>query len=182
MPYATIDQAVEYYPAAAGGPDLRVEDVLKDCSNQIDRLSPEDEPAYALLSPITASATTIPVAELSDYHPRGLLVIDDERITYSGRSGEAGAGNLTGCKRGTYNSTAAAHAAEAAVILMPLDYADKRRRCELRLFEYLFETGGTIMKDQLHAVSTTDYRSTRTVTRMIKQIMGRAKRKNVRLV
>lgn len=58
-----------------------------------------DTPVTFLTSAITDSDTTVPVAELLEFSDTGTLLIDNEIITYTGKSVTQGAGNFTGCTR-----------------------------------------------------------------------------------
>jgi hypothetical protein len=58
-----------------------------------------DSPVTALSSAIDASVTTIPVAELAHYPTAGTIYIDNEMISYTGKSATTGAGNFTGATR-----------------------------------------------------------------------------------
>lgn len=58
-----------------------------------------DTPVTYLTAAITDSDTTIPVAELLEFSDTGTLLIDNEIITYTGKSATEGAGNFTGCTR-----------------------------------------------------------------------------------
>ena len=58
-----------------------------------------DSPITFLTSAIDSSATTIPVDNLQEFSDTGTLMIDNEIITYTGRSATDGAGNFTGATR-----------------------------------------------------------------------------------
>jgi hypothetical protein len=58
-----------------------------------------DSPVTYLTAAIDSSATTIPVANLQEFSDTGTIYIDNEIITYTGRSATDGAGNFTGCTR-----------------------------------------------------------------------------------
>jgi len=58
-----------------------------------------DAPVTRLTSAITSSQTTIGVDDLSYFPDKGTLYIDNEMISYTGRSATNGAGNFTGCTR-----------------------------------------------------------------------------------
>ena len=60
---------------------------------------------------ITATATTITLADASSFSTSGSVRINDEIITYSGKS----TNDLTGCTRGTGGTTAIAHDTATAV-------------------------------------------------------------------
>ena len=60
---------------------------------------------------ITDSATTITLTDASSFSSSGSVRIEDEIITYSGKSSN----DLTGCTRGTNGTTAVAHANTTAV-------------------------------------------------------------------
>jgi hypothetical protein len=63
-----------------------------------------------LTSSINSSVTTIPVTSTTGFSPNGVISINGEQITYSGKN----ATNFTGCVRG-YQSTPAAHSNGATV-------------------------------------------------------------------
>lgn len=58
-----------------------------------------DSPVTALTSTITNIQTTIPVAELSYFPTAGTLYVDNEIVSYTGKSATSGPGNFTGCTR-----------------------------------------------------------------------------------
>ena len=58
-----------------------------------------DSPITFLTNTIDSSATSIPGANLQEFDNTGTLMIDNEIITYTGRSVTDGAGNFTGCTR-----------------------------------------------------------------------------------
>lgn len=58
-----------------------------------------DTPITYLTSGIDSSVTTIPGANLQEFTDAGTLMIDNEIITYTGRSVTDGPGNFTGCTR-----------------------------------------------------------------------------------
>ena len=58
-----------------------------------------DSPVTSLTSTITNVATTIPVADLAYFPTAGILYIDNEIISYTGKSAATGAGNFTGATR-----------------------------------------------------------------------------------
>lgn len=60
-----------------------------------------------LTSNISNSATTIPVASTANFQSAGTIYIDSELITYTGKT----ATSFTGCTRGQYSSSNAAHVA-----------------------------------------------------------------------
>lgn len=64
-----------------------------------------------LSSSLTSNATTVSVADTSAFASSGQLLIDDEWVNYSGKT----ATTFTGCTRGYWNSTAAAHSSAATV-------------------------------------------------------------------
>lgn len=88
-----------------------------------------DSPITHLTSTINATTTTIPVAELQEFDDAGTVMINNEIISYTGRSVTTGAGNFTGCTRsatltqyqqGTTNNltagVAATHANKTGII------------------------------------------------------------------
>ncbi len=58
-----------------------------------------DSPITYLTASIDSNATTIPAAEMNEFSNAGTLLIDNELITYTGRSTTDGAGNFTGATR-----------------------------------------------------------------------------------
>jgi hypothetical protein len=96
------------------------------------RYSVENDGANSYLTgAMDASQTTVPLADLTYFPDSGTVYIDNELISYTGRSATTGAGNLTGCTRaatlsqnfaGTTNSLTAAaaisHASGVGVILV----------------------------------------------------------------
>lgn len=58
-----------------------------------------DSPVTFLTSTIDSNATTIPVDNLQEFNDTGTLMVDNEVITYTGRSTTDGPGNFTGCTR-----------------------------------------------------------------------------------
>lgn len=96
------------------------------------RYSIENDGANSYLtSAMTNSQTTVPLADLTYFPNSGTVYIDNEMISYTGRSATTGAGNLTGCTRaaslvqyfsGTTNTVTAAaaavHASGVGVILI----------------------------------------------------------------
>jgi hypothetical protein len=64
-----------------------------------------------LSAAITASTTSISLLNASSYPSSGTVLIDSEQISYTGVTTTS----LTGCTRGVNNTTAASHAAYAAV-------------------------------------------------------------------
>lgn len=89
------------------------------------RYSIENDGANSYLtSAMDASQTTVPLNELRYFPNSGVVYIDNELISYTGRSATTGAGNLTGCTRaaslnqyfaGSTNALTAAAAATHAI-------------------------------------------------------------------
>lgn len=90
-----------------------------------------DTPVTALSSSISNSQTTIPVTDLTWFPTAGTIYIDNEIISYTGKSASSGAGNFTGCTRaaslsqwqaGTLSSftagAAATHTSGTGIILV----------------------------------------------------------------
>ena len=90
-----------------------------------------DSPVTALSGAVTNSQTTIPVTDLSYFPTAGMLYVDNEMISYTGKSSATGPGNFTGCTRaatltqwqtGAIQSftagVAATHAATTGVVLI----------------------------------------------------------------
>jgi hypothetical protein len=90
-----------------------------------------DAPTSYLTATMNDSQTTVPIGELDYFPPVGVVYIDNEFISYSGKSVSSGAGNLTGATRaatltqyqqGTTNNltagAAASHANNVGVIVV----------------------------------------------------------------
>jgi hypothetical protein len=90
-----------------------------------------DSPVTSLTSAINNLVTTIPVAELAHFPTAGVLYINNEIISYAGKSAATGPGNFTGCVRaaslsqwqsGTTSSftaaAAASHTAGTGILLI----------------------------------------------------------------
>jgi len=58
-----------------------------------------DSPVTSLTSTIDSSVTSIPIAALDYFPSAGTVYIDNELISYTGKSASTGAGNLTGATR-----------------------------------------------------------------------------------
>jgi len=69
---------------------------------------------------IDAVVTTVTVDSTTGFPGRGYIRIDDEEMTYTGKT----ATSFTGLTRGSYNSTAATHNDDALIVWVPLDIAD----------------------------------------------------------
>jgi hypothetical protein len=90
-----------------------------------------DDPNAALTSAMTNVQTTVPLDEVKFFPNAGTVYIDNEMISYTGKSVTSGAGDLTGCTRaatltqwvqgtstGFTAGAAATHALNAGVILV----------------------------------------------------------------
>jgi hypothetical protein len=90
-----------------------------------------DDPNAALTSAMTNVQTTVPLDEVKFFPDAGTVYIDNEMISYTGKSVTSGAGNLTGCTRaatltqwqqgtstGFTAGAAATHSLNAGVILV----------------------------------------------------------------
>jgi hypothetical protein len=64
---------------------------------------------------ITAAATTITVDSTTGFPTAGIIIIESEIIRYTGKTSTT----LTGCVRGNFLSTAAAHADNTPVVIVP---------------------------------------------------------------
>ena len=72
---------------------------------------------------INNSTTTIGLDDTRGFASAGMIAIGNENITYTAKSTQFGAGNLTGCSRGANSTSAASHADEAEVKSMrPIGY------------------------------------------------------------
>ena len=64
-----------------------------------------------LATALTASATTVVLTDASSFASSGEIIVAEERITYTGKTGN----NLTGCTRGASSTTAITHPAKVYV-------------------------------------------------------------------
>jgi hypothetical protein len=68
--------------------------------NQPVRYEVINESARSVLtSAISASTGSLPIADLTFFPPTGTVYVENELISYAGKSANSGAGNLTGCTR-----------------------------------------------------------------------------------
>jgi len=58
-----------------------------------------DSPVSSLTASINSSVTTIPIEEINEFDDQGIIMINNEIISYTGRSATTGPGNFTGCTR-----------------------------------------------------------------------------------
>ena len=97
------------YGGTDGGPGFKMQEYGQFTTN--------------LSAAITNSVTTIGLDDTRGFASAGMIVIGTENITYTAKSTQFGAGNLTGCTRAANGSTAAIHADEAEVKSMrPIGY------------------------------------------------------------
>lgn len=82
-----------------------------DANNDLHWEYPEQKPATTLSSNVSISDTTINVTSTTGYPSIGSILIDNEIITYTGKTSTS----FTGCSRGTNYTTASAHTAGATV-------------------------------------------------------------------
>lgn len=78
---------------------------------------------------LSASATSITVADNSGFSPTGRLIIDSEVISYTGLSGTT---SFVGCVRGEEDTTAATHSSGATVTERDLIYTSSQEPTELK--------------------------------------------------
>ncbi len=71
-----------------------------------------------LATALTAGATTVALTSAAAFPASGSVVVDDERIAYTGKSGDS----LTGCTRGSGGTTATAHAQGSSVVEYLAEY------------------------------------------------------------
>ena len=97
------------YGGTDGGPGFKMQEYSQFKTN--------------LSAAINNSVTTIGLDDTRGFASAGMVVIGSENITYTAKSTQFGAGNLTGCSRGANSSTAAAHDDNAQVQSMrPIGY------------------------------------------------------------
>ena len=97
------------YGGTDGGPGFKMQEYGQFTTN--------------LSAAISNSVTTIGLDDTRGFASAGMIVIGTENITYTAKSTQFGAGNLTGCTRAANGSTAAIHADEAEVKSMrPIGY------------------------------------------------------------
>ena len=73
-----------------------------------------------ITSALNDSVATIPVVQTDNLPTQGTIKLESEEITYTGRSTASGAGNLTGCTRGTNGTSAASHIINTNLTLVRL--------------------------------------------------------------
>ncbi len=97
------------YGGTDGGPGFKMQEFAQFTTN--------------LSAAINNSVTTIGLNDTRGFAPAGMVAIGNENITYTAKSTEFGAGNLTGCTRAANSTTAAAHLDDAEVKSMrPIGY------------------------------------------------------------
>lgn len=82
-----------------------------DANNDLHWEYPEQKPTTTLTSNVSMVDTTINVTSTVGYPPASSILIDDEIITYTGKTDTS----FTGCSRGTNYTTASAHTSGAVV-------------------------------------------------------------------
>ena len=181
-PYATYDEVIVSTRAAARSDEDAVKDVLMDASDLVGSIARIDFSYDELTAAIDADDVTVPVTELSFFPKSGMLIIGEERMTYSGKSAENMAGDLLNVVRAQFNTEAAAHDEGTPIVYMPTEYAERRRRCERRAFGYLWTTDGGIKKQEsLTGVGARQFRHTSDLKRLIRNIMGSFVKKSHRI-
>ena len=97
------------YGGTDGGPGFKMQEYGQFTTN--------------LSSALNNSATSIPLNDTRGFATAGMIVIGTENITYTGKSTQFGAGNLTGATRAANSTSAAAHLDDAEVKSMrPIGY------------------------------------------------------------
>lgn len=97
------------YGGTDGGPGFKMQEYGQFTTN--------------LSAALNNSATTIPLNDTRGFASAGMIVIDTENITYTGKSTQFGAGNLTGATRAANSTSAATHLDDAEVKSMrPIGY------------------------------------------------------------
>jgi hypothetical protein len=87
---------------------------LKDPLKKADRVQvPQATAGKVTDNPLSAGATTVNCDDTSGYSSSGDICIDDETITYTGKTGTS----FTGCTRGAWGTTAAQHSQDAKIQL-----------------------------------------------------------------
>ena len=182
-PYARYDDLLARNRSVGRADDGYVKEVLMDASDLVGSIARVNFPAATLTADVDETSTTISVDELSSFPKSGLLIIGEERLTYSGKSADQLAGDLENVTRAAYNSVASSHDSGDDVIVMPLDYADRRVRCEKRVFDFLWLTDGGVKKQEsLTGVGARQFHTTREVRRIVRSVMGHLVKRAHRIV
>lgn len=177
-PYATVAEATDYQPSAEGASAMKIEYVLQDASDIVQRLAPRPGGILAALSAsMTDSQDTIPLKAADTLPTSGTVRIGTELLQYFGKTstGSAGgtyyrgAGNLVNAVRGRHATTAASHALDDVVELV--DYPLKARRAELAVFEWLWATRGYI-PSKTGVIASESYSIGPEIMNIVKQAMG----------
>lgn len=184
MTYASVWDAREYTPGAEGAPDIRVRSVLEDANAFVRRIAPPPPlKKVGLREAITSTDTTVPVGTVAtndplllrhffhnifDFAPSGIVQIDSEKIAYENIDPD----NLKfiNLERGFDNTTAASHNQYADVIDVTYPYVAKR--AELRVFDYLWLTGGNALSVNSPIGSGAQFVGQGTLKSTIVQMMG----------
>jgi hypothetical protein len=129
-----IKQALSYGSGASTGiaMDLILLDLICNLGNIPGQYMANSATATTLDGGINASATSIVLDSVTGFPTAGIIKIGTELIAYTGISTLT----LTGCTRGRFNTTAAAHDDEAAVYLTQVSY-EKNRWHSGHLYYYI---------------------------------------------
>lgn len=90
-----------------------------------------------LVSAITLSQTTVLLSDATEFPSSGTIGIDEERITYTGKS----TNTLTGCTRGALSTTAVAHDAGSVVWQCPTRFVYQIARHPVRTIGDIYVDG-----------------------------------------
>lgn len=171
--YATEAQALLYYPSAQGQPAIVVTSVLRDAHDVVESVARAPHQTSTLLEALTPASTRLRVTRSQSLPPKGYVQVGDERIAYASKTEKSEETYLDGITRGALNTQAQAHPVDSPLFGATEDYADRRRRAELRAFAYYMETQGFVRSESLSRVASTSYSSNANLRRILKSIMGR---------
>lgn len=183
-PYASTDDAIAYTPAAEDENATRIQAVLDDAAQLVRKLAPPLPPRQlALTEAMDEASTVIKVGRTRETDPLnlraltttmynfpmdGVLQIDDEKIAYGYMDVERF--EFQHLTRQFEDTLIDVHDLNAAVI--DRTYESRAKRAELRVFDYLWKTGGTSLSSQSFLGSSATYEGRGFIKGIVNEVMG----------
>lgn len=183
-PYASFDDVVAYTPAAEDENATRIQAILDDAAQLVRKLAPPLPPRQlALTEAMDEVSTVIKVGRIGETDPLslrvlattmynfpmdGVLQIDDEKIAYGYMDVERF--EFQHLTRQFEDTLLDIHDLNAAVIDRTYDF--RAKRAEMRIFDYLWKTGGTSLSSQSFLGSSTSYEGRGFVKGIVNEVMG----------
>lgn len=185
MAYASVWDAVQYTAAAEEASELRIQSVLDDAAEYVARMAPRLAPRQLTLQEaMTSTSGVIQLGSVTATDPlnlyqlttsakhfpaAGVVQIDNEHIGYAYQ--DPTLNQFSGLRRGYGHTTAASHLAGAAIIDATYEY--RAKRAELRVFDYLWLTGGNTLSSSSFLGSSASYVPDTTIRRIVREVMGK---------